>query len=240
MAFGKTSKGDILDVEKAVIILYGENNCQKKIPVLFNPSDYNISRNVNYAKLDIPGTDSPIMQFINGGETSLKLTLHFDTQNDYIQNKNSDDVRDYTEPIMSALWIDGKLHAPPEAAFSWGGYFFKGIITDAQQSFTMFLPSGLPVRSKLDLTFKSSDNELEGRKKSPFESSDRTKTRYAEKKALSYGVWHMQNTGIGSTGVIADFNKIHNPRKLPQGKLLHLPPLKNYERTYDDQDVQLQ
>ena len=34
MAFGKTSKGDILDVEKAVIILYGENNCQKKIPVL--------------------------------------------------------------------------------------------------------------------------------------------------------------------------------------------------------------
>lgn len=36
MAFGKTSKGDILDVEKAVIILYGENNCQKKIPVLFN------------------------------------------------------------------------------------------------------------------------------------------------------------------------------------------------------------
>ncbi len=80
---------------------------------MFNPSDYNISRNVNYAKLDIPGTDSPIMQFINGGETSLKLTLHFDTQNDYIHNKNSDDVRDYTEPIMSALWIDGKLHAPP-------------------------------------------------------------------------------------------------------------------------------
>ena len=95
MAFGKTSKGDILDVEKAVIILYGENNCQKKIPVLFNPSDYNISRNVNYAKLDIPGTDSPIMQFINGGETSLKLTLHFDTQNDYIQNKIPDSVLTY-------------------------------------------------------------------------------------------------------------------------------------------------
>ena len=226
MAFGKTSKGDILDVEKAVIILYGENNCQKKIPVLFNPSDYNISRNVNYAKLDIPGTDSPIMQFINGGETSLKLTLHFDTHNDYIHNKISDDVRDYTDPIMSALWIDGKLHAPPEAAFSWGGYFFKGIITDAQQSFTMFLPSGLPVRSKLDLTFKSSDNELEGRKKSPFESPDRTKTRYAEKGAQ---LWRMAYAEYGHWKywrVIADFNKIHNPRKLPEGKLLHLPPLK--------------
>ena len=47
--------------------------------------------------------------------------------------------------------------------------------------------------------------------------------RVMRKKALSYGVWHMQNTGIGSTG---DFNKIHNPRKLPEGKLMHLPPLK--------------
>ena len=55
MAFGKTSKGDILDVEKAVIILYGENNCQKKIPVLFNPSDYNISRNVK-AAIPIPSS----------------------------------------------------------------------------------------------------------------------------------------------------------------------------------------
>ena len=199
MAFGKTSKGDILDVEKAVIILYGENNCQKKIPVLFNPSDYNISRNVNYAKLDIPGTDSPIMQFINGGETSLKLTLHFDTQNDYIQNKNSDDVRDYTEPIMSALWIDGKLHAPPEAAFSWGGYFFKGIITDAQQSFTMFLPSGLPVRSKLDLTFKAQIMNWKDEKNLRLNLPTAQK-RVMRKKALSYGVWHMQNTGIGSTG----------------------------------------
>ena len=42
MAFGKTSKGDILDVEKAVIILYGENNCQKKIPVLFNKRRRNV------------------------------------------------------------------------------------------------------------------------------------------------------------------------------------------------------
>lgn len=212
-------------MEKAKIIIYGENGAQNAIPVLFNPDEYNISRSVNYAKLDIPGTDSPIMQFINGGETSLKLTLHFDTQNDYIR-KTSDDVRTYIQPIMSALWIEGKLHAPPKAAFSWGGCFFKGIITDAQQSFTMFLPSGIPVRARLELTFKSNDDMVDARKRSPFESPNRTKARRVEKGAQ---LWRIADAEYGDSKywrVIADFNKIYNPRKLPVGKLLQLPPLK--------------
>lgn len=212
-------------MEKAKIILYGENGSQQTVPVLFNPSEYNISRSVNYAKLDIPGTDSPIMQFINGGETSLNMTLHFDTQNDYIR-KTSDDVRECMKPIMSALWINGRLHAPPEAVFSWGGCFFKGVIVSAQQSFTMFLPSGIPVRARLELTFKSSGAADAGRR-SPFESPNRTKARRAEKGAQ---LWQIANAEYGSPKywrVIADFNKIYDPRLLPVGKLLRLPPLKD-------------
>lgn len=212
-------------MEKAKIIIYGEKGVKNTIPVLFNPEEYNISRSVNYAKLSIPGTDSPIMQFINGGETSLSLTLHFDTQNDYTR-KTSDDVRAYIQPIMNALWIDGKLHAPPEAAFSWGRCFFKGIITNAKQSFTMFLPSGIPVRAKLDLTFTSNEDTEDARKRSPFESPNRTKARHAEKGAQ---LWRIADAEYGDPKywrIIADFNKIYNPRKLPQGKLLQLPPLK--------------
>ncbi len=213
-------------MEKAVLILYSENEKEKKLPVLFNPSEYNISRSVNYAKLDIPGLDNPIMQFISGGQTSLKLTLHFDTQNTYISPTASTDVREYTSPIMDALWIDGKVHAPPMAAFSWGGFFFKGVITEVQQSFTMFLPNGLPIRAKVDLTFINNQNALAAKRKSPFESPDRTKTRYAQQ---SVQLWRMANAEYGDPKywrVIADYNGIYNPRKFPSGKLLHLPPLK--------------
>ncbi len=212
-------------MEKAKIILYGEKGSTTIVPVLFNPEEYNVSRSVNYAKLDVPGTDSPIMQFISGGETSLSMTLFFDTQNDYIR-KTSDDVRDYMQPIMNALWIDGKLHAPPEAAFSWGGCFFKGIITDAKQSFTMFLASGIPVRARLELTFKSSEDALNARKKSPFESPNRTKARRAAKGVQ---LWRLADAEYGDPKywrVIADFNKLYNPRKLLEGRLLQLPPLK--------------
>ncbi len=212
-------------MEKAKIILYGEKGSTKIVPVLFNPEEYNVSRSVNYAKLDVPGTDSPIMQFISGGETSLSMTLFFDTQNEYIR-KTSDDVRDYMQPILDALWIDGKLHAPPEAAFSWGGCFFKGIITDAKQSFTMFLPSGVPVRARLEITFKSSGETPGARMRSPFESPDRTKARRASKGTQ---LWRIADAEYGDPKywrVIADFNKIYNPRKLPEGRLLQLPPLK--------------
>ncbi len=212
-------------MEKAKIIIYGVKNSTTIVPVLFNPEEYNVSRSVNYAKLDVPGTDSPIMQFISGGETSLTMTLHFDTQNDYIR-KTSDDVRVYMQPIMNALWIDGKLHAPPQAAFSWGGCFFKGIITDARQSFTMFLPSGVPVRARLEVTFKSIEDALNARKKSPFESPNRTKARLAEKGAQ---LWRMADAEYGDPKywrIIADYNKIYNPRKLPEGKFLQLPPFK--------------
>ncbi len=212
-------------MEKAKIIIYGENGAQNTIPVLFNPEEYNISRSVNYAKLEIPGTDSPIMQFINGGENTLDLTLHFDTQNDHIR-KTSDDVRDYIKPIMSALWIDGKLHAPPKAAFSWGGCFFKGIITDAKQSFTMFLPSGIPVRARLELTIKSNEDTAAAGKGSPDGSQDRAKARRVEKGAQ---LWQIAAAEYGDPKywrIIADFNKIYNPRKLPRGKLLQLPPFK--------------
>lgn len=214
-------------MEKAKIIIYGENDVRKTIPVLFNPDEYNISRTANYAKLDIPGTDNPIMQFISGGETSLNLTLHFDTQNDYIR-KGSDDVRTYTQPIMGALWIDGRLHAPPRAAFSWGGCFFKGVITDAKQSYTMFLPSGIPVRARLELTFKSNEELSDARRSSPFESPNRAKARRAEKGAQ---LWRIADAEYGHPGywrAIADFNKIYNPRKLPEGKLLQLPPFKEF------------
>ncbi len=213
-------------MEKAQIILYGEQGKKKIIPVLFNPSEYTVSRSVNYAKIDIPGTDSPILQFISGGESTLKLTLYFDTQNDYTGKKLSDDVRTYTRPIIEATRIDGKLHAPPQASFHWGSCFFKGVIADAQQSFTMFLPSGLPVRARLDLTFRSNENESDSRKKSPFESPNRTKARYAEKGEQ---LWRLADAEYGQPKywrLIADFNRIYNPRKLPEGKILQLPPLK--------------
>ncbi|MDR0222456.1 MAG: phage tail protein [Oscillospiraceae bacterium] len=211
-------------LEKAKIILYGEG-APKTVPVLFNPENYDLSRSVNYAKLSVPGLNNPILQFINGQETTLTLTLHFDTLNDFVPKGADEDVRAYTAPILNALRIDGALHAPPTAAFFWGSFSFAGVITNAKQSFTMFLPSGKPVRARMDLTFESVGSIRDEKKQSPFESPDRTKLRYSEQ---GFDLWRLAWAEYGDAGkwrLIAEANDIHNPLKCPAGTRLKIPPI---------------
>ena len=210
-------------MEKAKLVLTGEG-APTTIPVLFNPEQYNISRSVNYAQVFVPGLDNPILQFISGKQTTLNLTLFFDTQNDYIPSGTQQDVRKLTVPIMRALQIDGKIHSPPTAAFNWGSFSFKGVITDAKQSFTMFLPNGKPVRSKMDITFVYAGDPSD-KKSSPFESPDRTKVRVLEQDGA---LWRLAYTEYGDASLwrfIADANKIYNPLRCKAGQMLKIPPL---------------
>lgn len=210
-------------MEKAKLIFKGEGKTTT-YSVLFNPEQYNLSRSVNYANIAAPGQDNPIIQFISGQQTTLNLTLHFDTQNDYVPKGTEDDVRKVTAPIMNALYIDGKLHSPPIVCFHWGTFSFNGVITNAKQSFTMFLPSGKPIRCKIDFTFqyvyKSTD-----RKKSPFESPDRTKVRILEQDGALWRLADSEYEDPAQWRQIAETNGIYNPRKCKAGTSLRIPPL---------------
>lgn len=211
-------------MEKAKLIIKGESS-DTVVPVLFNPEQYNISRSVSYSKVQVPGLNSPILQFSSGQQTTLSLSLYFDTQNGYIPLGTEEDVHLLTAPVMKALWIDGQLHAPPKAVFCWGSFSFFGVIVDAKQSYTVFLPSGKPVRSKLDLTFEYAESPDASDKESPFESPDRTKARILEQDGA---LWRLAHSEYGDAGLwrnIAVANGIHNPRKCPAGTMLKVPPL---------------
>lgn len=211
-------------MEKAKLVIHSESS-STDIPVLFNPEEYQLSRAVNYAKLTVPGLDNPILQYINGSQTTLTLTLFFDTQNAFIPQDSSQDVRDHTNPIMNALWIDGSLHAPPSVSFCWGSFSFTGVITNAKQSFILFLPDGMPVRARLELTFESLQTVPDDKKQSPFESPDRTKIRFLEQEAA---LWRLACAEYGDPRHwrrIAEANGIHNPRKCQAGQSIRVPPL---------------
>jgi len=210
-------------VEKAKLIIKGESS-DTAIPVLFNPEQYNISRSVNYASITAPGLDNPIVQFISGKQTSLNLTLHFDTMNDFIPQGTGRDVRRLIAPIMKTVQIDGKLHAPPLVVFQWGGFSFTGVITEIKQNFTMFLPDGTPFRCKLDVTFQYAGN-ISDKRASPFESPDRTKVRVLEQDGA---LWRLAHAEYGDASLwrhIAEANGIDNPRRCSAGTMLTIAPL---------------
>lgn len=199
-----------------------------EITVLFNPSEYNLTDSANYTEKNIPGLDGPVSQYISGAATTLDLTLMFDTykpptlDND---KEGGEDVTRQTRKIMDLTKIKGNLHRPPLVEFIWGPLHFKGVVTNVKQSFTMFLSNGVPVRAKVDVTFKSILDINKSKKQSPFESPDRTKFRTIH---TGDQLWNFAWEEYGDPGqwrVIADENGIMNPLSIKPGQVIKLPAL---------------
>lgn len=205
------------------------------IDVLFNPSEYQLTDGANYSEKKVPGLDGPIIQYVSGEATELSLSLFLDT---YVPKKpkslfsfgsgNSDsstDVSDITKKIADATSIDGSLHRPPKVTFKWGSLKFEGVVTKFNHTYTMFTESGMPVRAKVSLTFKSLISPNDIRKKSPFESPDRTKYRTIRQ---GVGLWDIANMEYGDPDmwkVIARANGIMNPLDVKPGQVVKLPAI---------------
>ena len=188
------------------------------IEVLFNPSEYQLTDGSSYSEKKIPGLDGPIIQYISGDATELSLSLFLDT---YVPKstslisfgppKESTDVSIITKQIADATSIDGSMHRPPKVTFKWGSLNFEGVVTKMNHTYTMFTEKGMPVRAKVSLTFKSLISPRDTKRKSPFESPDRTKYRTLRQ---GMGLWDIANMEYGDPDmwkVIARENGILNP-----------------------------
>ena len=152
-------------LEKAVLT---NTNSGERIPVQFNPEEYTINRDVNYAQAAVPGLSAPLLQFANGNMQTLELTLLVDTLEKHSggapANPPGDDVRKQVRRITSLMDIDPKTHAPPILLFTWGSLSFTCVLARASQQFIMFREDGVPVRARVQVTFNEFRNaELEAR-----------------------------------------------------------------------------
>lgn len=204
----------------------------KSIDVLFNPSEYQLTDGANYSEKKIPGLDGPILQYVSGEATELSLNLFLDT---YATSSSSllslggsggpTDVSEITRQIADAVSIDGSLHRPPQVTFKWGSLNFNGVITRFLHTYTMFTESGMPVRAKVSLTFRSLISPKDARRKSPFESPDRTKYRTV---CQGMGLWdlaYMEYKDPDLWKVIARENGIVHPLDVRPGQVVKLPAL---------------
>lgn len=211
-------------VTKAKLLVEGGNPIQ----VEFNPSEYSLDSSVNYSEKNVPGQDGPIGQYISGNSTTLSLTLMFNTYKPPTldnPDESGSDVTAYTKKIAVLTMIDGSLHRVPKVTFSWGRIQFTGIIVSVKESYTMFLADGMPVRAKVDVTFKSVYDVTSGKRRSPFESPDRTKVRTV---IQGESLWSIAAKEYGEPEcwrVIAEENGILNPLEVQPGQRLRLPPL---------------
>lgn len=211
--------GTSSNLKKAFIqVLDAQGKVKEIVPVLFNPTEYSMEKSNEFANINIPGLESPLLQFSRGNLQTLTMELFFDSY------ELQTDVRTFTSKITNLLKIDPTIHAPPVLRFVWGSLIFTCVLSRVTKKFTMFQSDGIPVRATLSVTFneyKTDSSHIEN----PLQSPDRTKI-YVVK--LGDSLWSIAAEEYGNAGQwrsIADENEIENPRLLEIGREITIPPL---------------
>ncbi len=131
------------------------SNESEFVECMFNPHEYTLSKSNTWKANENISKNAPTATFQSGGAQVLKLSLHFDTLAD------GGDVRATTDKLWKMMEVDkdnqnsesGK-GAPPEVAFEWGRLYFRSVITNMSQKFTLFTADGVPVRCMVSITLE--------------------------------------------------------------------------------------
>jgi nucleoid-associated protein YgaU len=202
----------------------------ERIAVLFNPEEYTVSRDVNYAQTAVPGLSAPVIQFVSGNAETLEMELFLDTYESHrsgsrVLNQRGDDVREQVSKVTDLMRIAPQTHAPPVLLFTWGSLSFTCVLSRASQRYIMFLPDGRPVRARLQVTFTEFRNvDLEA-KEIKRQTADYTKRHVVRDGETLSGIAAIVYGDPAKWRPIAIRNGIEVPRQLDVGAALVIPPL---------------
>lgn len=149
----------MMALEKATI---SGQDVDVTVNCLFNPKEYTLSRTNSWEIKMIKGRNVPEVSFGGGQPATLKMQLFFDTF------AEGTDVREHTQGLWELMRIDEsnvnsetQRGEPPRVLFEWGQtWTFEAVIENLSQTFTLFLDTGIPVRSTVDITFKQVQDEM--------------------------------------------------------------------------------
>jgi hypothetical protein len=119
--------------------------------------------------------------------------------------------------------IDSDLHAPPICMFVWGTFIFQCIIERVSKKFTMFHPSGFPVRATLSVTLKEYREVIVQLMELDRRSADLTRSWVVKQGDSLWSIAFKEYGDPADWRLIADANHIDNPRQLEPGQELVIP-----------------
>jgi len=206
-------------MEKALITKLQPPDPGNPIHVMFNPEEYTLSKDINYARIGVPGLSSPVLQFVHGNLQTLEMELFLDTYEKHT------DVRLETSKITDLLVIDPATHAPPVVLFTWSSLSFICVLGKVTQRFVMFEPTGTPVRARLQVTFNEFVDPVLQAMAQKNQTADYTKLHVvAEGETLS-GIAARVYDDPALWRPIALVNWLADPRELAVGQSLVIPRL---------------
>jgi len=191
------------------------------IPLRFNPTEYQLQKQNNFAEIAIPGLETPPIQYVRGASEKLTLELIVDTS-DTLENVR----KKYVDAVRGLLNINGELHAPPLVAFEWDQEIFKGVLESLNVTYTLFSATGVPLRAKLSTTLREYRPVTVQYTERPRKSPDVEKTFTVRRGDELWSIATRTYRDPSQWRAVALANGIKDPRSLEPGTQLLVPRLR--------------
>jgi hypothetical protein len=190
-----------------------------KFSVMFNPEEYSLNKDNNFASQAIPGLTSPLLQFVHGNLRTLDMELFFDTF------ETKQDVRDETQKVVDLLKIDSDLHAPPVLRVTWGSLDFRCVLAKVNQKFIKFFENGRPARARLNVTFNEYLDAATQASEANLQTADFSKHHAVTEGDTLSSIAATYYEDAAKWRPIALANDIVDPRSITPGQELQIPSL---------------
>ncbi|MGI9301124.1 MAG: CIS tube protein [Gammaproteobacteria bacterium] len=194
---------------------------QAPVPLLFNPTEYQLQKSNNFAEIAIPGLETPPLQYVRGSAQKLTTELLVDTSD------TLEDVRErYTNALRKLMNIHGDIHAPPIVRLVWDGEVFLGVVESLNITYVLFTPDGVPLRAKLNLVLMEYRTVEDQVAETPRASPDVDKSHTVRRGDTLTSIATLAYNDPTVWREIASRNGIEDPRQLTPGHVLQLPRLR--------------
>ncbi len=197
------------------------------IECMFNPSEYSVQKRNTWSKTQTSGTNLPEVEFSGGEPATLSMDLLFDTF------QSREDVRKvYTDRIWALMLVNDEVKdssnnksRPAHVHFQWGkSWSFDAVITSIDQSFTLFLEDGTPVRATLKISFQQLKDESLLPPQNPTSGVREGHRVWTVRPGDTLaGIAHRTLGSPNRWRRIARINRLQHVRTLPAGKILVIP-----------------
>ena len=198
--------------------------------VMLNPASYKHTHSIEYNKTEALGQSGSDTRFSGIKPEEVKFDLLLDgtgVVNLPIAGQGSPDVKTQVKQLTALLYTyDGDKHEPNHVRLLWGSLIFFGRLDTMTVDYTLFKPSGEPLRAKIELAFLGFMSKEEEALRANRSSPDLS--HLIEVKAgdtlpmLCYRVYK----DCAYYLEVARINNITNFRHLKPGSKLHFPPLR--------------
>jgi hypothetical protein len=200
-----------------------------KFTAMLNPTDYRHSRAIEYSPETTLGQSGPETKFSAVGPEKVSFSLVFDGTGAVVSANPSDAGKEVATCISELNKVvyayDGQKHEPSHVRLLWGTMSLDARLESMSTHYTLFKPSGEPLRAKVELGFVSfvtaSMASLLANRSSP-DLSHRVLVRDGDTLPL---LCHRIYGDAAYYPEVARFNRLADFRRLPPGLQLDFPPL---------------